>query len=121
MLGDKKHIISKLQKDILQWQGFKPGQATDAQRFGLGALEAAFPNGVFPTGAIHEFLTPTNETAAASGGFMSGLLGLLMHHEGICVWIGISRRVFPPALKAFGVEPDRIIFIDVKNEQEALW
>jgi len=121
MLGDKKHIISKLQKDILQWQGFKPGQATDAQRFGLGALEAAFPNGVFPTGAIHEFLTPTNETAAASGGFMSGLLGLLMHHEGICVWIGISRRVFPPALKAFGVEPDRVIFIDVKNEQEALW
>lgn len=121
MLKDKKHIISKLQKDILQWQGFKPGQAADAERFGLGMIEDAFPNGVFPMGAIHEFLTPTPETAAASGGFIGGLLGRLMHNEGICVWVGVSRRLFPPALKAFGVDPDRVIFIDVKNERDALW
>jgi protein ImuA len=121
MLNNKKHIISKLQKDILQWQGFKPGHATDAERFGLGMVETAFPNGVFPTGTIHEFLTAAPETAAASGGFIGGLLGHLMHYEGICVWVGVSRRLFPPALKTFGVDPERIIFIDVKNEQEALW
>jgi protein ImuA len=121
MVNDKRHIISKLQKDILQWEGFVPGQATDAERFGLGMIENAFPNGVFPTGTIHEFLTPTPETAAASGGFIGGLLGRLMHNEGICVWTAVSRKVFPPALKRFGVDPGRVIFIDVKNEQDALW
>jgi protein ImuA len=29
--------------------------------------------------------------------------------------------VFPPALKVFGIEPQRIIFIDVNRPKEALW
>lgn len=30
-------------------------------------------------------------------------------------------EAFSPALKAFGVEPDRIIFIDLKREKDVLW
>jgi protein ImuA len=29
--------------------------------------------------------------------------------------------LFPPALKAFGIEPDRIIFIDLSKERDVLW
>lgn len=121
MQETKKDIISQLQKDILLWQGFKPPVAGNKNLVGLGPVEAAFPNGVFPTGALHEFLSELPEHAAASGGFIGGLLATLMQHGSACLWISVSRTLFPPALKAFGVEPHRIIFIDLKREKDVLW
>jgi protein ImuA len=117
MLATKKDIISQLQKRIFHWQGINIPQAKITQFTGLEQIEATFPNGVFPTGAIHEFLTEKPEYAAASGGFLGGLLKIFMHQGGICLWISASRSLFPPALKNFGVDPDRIIFIDLKRER----
>jgi len=117
----KNDIIAKLQNDILKWQGFNPPLAGDDDRIGLGPVEAAFPNGIFPRGAIHEFLATVPEHAAASGGFIGGLLHALMQNSGVCLWISTSRTLFPPALKSFGVAPDRIIFVDLKNEKDVLW
>ena len=121
MQETKKDIIAKLQKNILQWQGFTPPAAGDDDTIGLGPVEAAFPNTIFPRGAIHEFLSATPEHAAASGGFIGGLLKALMQNQGACLWISMSRTLFPPALKIFGVEPDQIIFIDLKREKDVLW
>lgn len=121
MLASKKHIITELQKNILQWQGFKVPLAGKTRFAGLEPVEAAFPNAVFPTGAIHEFLTEEPEHAAACGGFLGGLLHVLMQQGGICIWISSSRLLFPPALKTFGVDPDRIIFIDLLRQKELLW
>ncbi|CAN5264627.1 ImuA family protein [soil metagenome] len=117
----KKDMISQLRKDILLWEGFKPPPAGSAAAIGLGAIEAAFPNGVFPTGTIHEMVCPTAEHAAATGGFMGGLLASLMQQGGACLWIGVSRKLFPPSLMAFNVEPDRVIFIDLQREKDVLW
>ena len=55
--GSKKDIINQLQKSILLMQGFTPPVSGAADSVGLGPIEAAFPNAVFPTGAIHEFLS----------------------------------------------------------------
>ena len=117
----KREIISKLKKEILLLQGFKPASTGTFQGIGLGPLEAAFPNAVFPIGVIHEFLCFSPEHTAASGGFIAGLLKSLMHKGSVCLWISASRKLFPPALKAFGIEPDRIIFIDPRNEKDVLW
>jgi protein ImuA len=117
----KRDIINKLRKDILLLEGFKPSEATIGGTFGLGPIEAAFPNGVFPTGTIHEMICPTLEQAAATGGFMSGLLASLMQNGGACLWIGTSRTIFPASLITFNVEPDRIIFIDLNREKDVLW
>ncbi|MDF2431460.1 MAG: protein ImuA [Mucilaginibacter sp.] len=121
MPDTKKDINSQLQKDILLWEGFTPSAAGKANGLGLGPLEAAFPNGVFPTGTIHEMVCPTPEAAAATGGFTAGLLASLMQHGGACLWISTSRRLFPPSLMAFDVAPDRMIFIDVQREKDVLW
>ena len=121
MLAIKKDIINQLQNDILKWQGFTPPSADRDEIIGLGPVEAAFPNGIFPRGAIHEFLSTSPEYAAASGGFIGGLLKFLMQESGVCLWISTSRMLFPPALKAFGVAPDRMIFIDLKSEKDVLW
>jgi len=117
----KKDILLQLQKDILPLQGFRPPAAGSAVDMGLGPVAKAFPNHAFPTGAVHEFLSTGAENAAASGGFIAGLLAALMESDRVCVWISASRTLFPPALKAFGIEPDRVIFIDLRKEKDVLW
>ena len=104
MTATKKDIISRLQKDILLRRArfVPPPRQVLRDLLALGPVEAAFPNGVFPTGAIHEFLSPEPELAAACGGFIGGLLNGLMQHGGACLWIGVGRTLFPPALKTFG-------------------
>jgi protein ImuA len=117
----KKDIISQLQQEILQWEGYKPPAAGTHGLVGLGPVEAAFPNGVFPVGAVHELVCSDSGQVAAAGGFISGLLSVLMREGGACLWVGLSQTLFAPALKAFGVEPDRVIFLNLLRDREVLW
>jgi protein ImuA len=125
MPSTKQDILRELQRDILLLQGFKPTAAGFVD-VGLGPIGDAFPHRIFPTGAIHEFICSGAETTAASGALVSGILGPLMRAGGACIWIGsagrlFAGRLFHPALAAFGIEPERVIFIDVKREKEILW
>lgn len=117
----KRDIIAQLRKDILLMEGFKPATEGATSAFDLGPVEAAFPNGVFPTGSVHEVLNLEAEHTGATGGFIAGLLSVLMRSGSSCLWISTCRKLFPPALKAFGVEPERIIFIDIDREKDVLW
>src|ERR1700709_469816 len=110
----KKDIFQQLQKDIISMQGHRAKSGNGRFNSGLGIIEQSFPNGTFPTGAIHEFLSAAPEDATATNGFVASLLGRLMQNNGSCLWIGTKRTVFAPALKHFGIEPDRIIFVDLK-------
>ena len=121
MTGTKADIIARLQKDILPLQGYKAALNNTVVDAGLGLIKNAFPNKVFPVGAIHEFISRAPEDAAATSGFVCGLLSSLMHQNGVVIWISSSRTIFPPALNAFGIAPDKIIFIDLKKEKEMLW
>jgi len=121
MPDTKKEIISRLQKDILQWEGYRAPVAGTHEPFGLGSLEAAFPNGVFPTSTVHELVCSNTEQAAACGGFITGILSALMQKGGVCVWIGRARHFFAPALRVFGVEPHQVIFISLLKDKDALW
>ena len=115
-------VIEALQKKILALQGHK---AETHQHFsiGLGLLESAFPNKVFPKAVIHELISYTSEDAACTSGFLSVVLSKLMQAGGSCLWISTvpRRSVFPPALKAFGLDPERILFVDAKRPKETLW
>jgi protein ImuA len=121
MSSTKSDIIQQLERDILPLQGFKPPKSGEWTDFGLGAMDGAFPNGRFPTGAVHELLSTTAEGAAASAGFLGGLLGTLMRGGGAGLWIGARQRIFPMALKAFGIEPDRIVFVALRSQKDMLW
>ncbi|SEJ84578.1 protein ImuA [Dyadobacter sp. SG02] len=117
----KNGMFSRLQEDILALQGFSTPVGARKVDFGLGVMDASFPNHTFPTGAVHEFISNDPESAAATTGFMAGLLGRLMGEHGICLWIGIRPIVFAAALKAFGVEPHRVVFIDLSKEKDVIW
>lgn len=117
----KKQLLDKLKKDILQWQGFKPQPIGKSNAVGLGGIESVFPNGVFPKGVIHEFIAVEIEHLAACDGFIGGVLSSLMKEGAPCVWVSKSRKLFPLSLSAFNVNPDRIFFMDAKNEKDLLW
>ena len=121
MPAKKTDIIGRLKMDILPLEGLRavrPGEELD---LGLESLNEAFPQGHFPLGAVHEFVSEGPESAAATAGFIAGLLGSLMKNGSAAVWIGLSRTIFPPALKIFGIEPERIVFIDLQKERDVLW
>ena len=120
-LADKKEVIRQLKEQLLSMEGFCTGPDSRVHDFGLGPVNAAFPGGVFPVGAVHELISPAASCAAAANGFLAGLLGVLMKKDGICLWVSSGRMLFPPALKFFGIEPHRVIFIDVRREKDGLW
>ena len=104
-------------------QGLRPA-GNSVIDFALGPLRHAFPNSSFPTGAVHEFITESKETSAATSGFVAGLLTSLIKNNGphgTTLWISSSRKLFPPALKNFGIQPDHFVFVDLKNEKDVLW
>lgn len=117
---EKKEIIAQLQRDILSMQGLREVTA-DKKRLGLDILEQAFPNRTFPVAAVHEFLSYSREEAAATNSFISCLLNKLMPKDGHCIWVSVRRSIYPPALKRFGIDADRIIFIDADKNTDALW
>ncbi|MFZ6009793.1 MAG: ImuA family protein [Bacteroidota bacterium] len=81
----------------------------------------AFPNSTFPLGAVHEFLCAQPEDLTATVGFITGLQSATMGNSGAVLWISSSCKIFPQALKSFGLLPERIIFLHLKKEKEILW
>jgi len=121
MVGNKADIIARLKEELLPLQGYKPFPVNTRKETGLGPLLHAFPNHVFPQGAIHECITSGKETMAATYGFLCGLMSALMDTSGVTLWIGASRFVFPPALSLFSLNASHVIFVEAKKEKEILW
>lgn len=121
MLPAKANIIARLQKEILLLQGFKPCPADFKETDSLYFIASAFPHSGFPAGMIHEFFCYTEEEVTASSGFISGILSSLVKKGGISVWITSLQNIFPPALTLFGIDPDKIIFLNLKRDKEKLW
>lgn len=119
MSANRPDIIEILQGDILRLQGFKP--CTRTVEMGLGPARNAFPNHSFPLGAVHEFITAAPHEVAPTCGFISGLLSTILGDNGVAIWVSTSRTLFPPSLKTFGLDPDRIIFLDLAKEKDVLW
>jgi protein ImuA len=113
-------IIERLQKQILGMQG-NPQQGDGQESLGLGAIEGAFPGKIFPRAAVHELVSFSPEAASGTSGFISVILGKLMREKGCCIWISNKRKIFPPALKAFGIDPERILFVDAWKTKDLLW
>lgn len=115
-------VIEALQRKILALQGYKQ-QEDQPSAIGLGLIETAFPNNIFPKATVHELISYNSEDAACTSGFIAMVLSKLMQPGASCLWISTvpRRSIFPPALKAFGVDPERILFVDTKRPKDTLW
>jgi protein ImuA len=121
VLSGKQDIIDQLQRELLLLQRHKTPLHALKDSHSLAFLSSAFPGSTFPLGAVHEFICAGKENLAATGGFVSGLLSSLMKKEVVTIWISSNKTIFPPAFKAFGLDPDHVIFIQLQKEKELLW
>lgn len=120
-IHEKNGVLKRLRQKIRELEGFPSLKEGHDDSLALGPIEAAFPEGRFPVGRIHEFISTSMPEASAASGFIAGLLGKLMHKERYCLWISSRRTLFPPGLKRFGMDPGRVVFVDVKREKDVLW
>lgn len=119
---EKKELLRQLRQEIMALEGSLPREAQQGSAaLKLGPMEVAFPSRVFPLAANHEFVSTTASEAAATQGFVAALLGMLLRKGGYCLWIGKRRQVFPPGLRPFGLDPHRVVFVDVSSEKDVLW
>lgn len=117
---EKREIARQLQAKINALQGLdkvNPEYATAE----LYPFSAAFPGNSFPTGAIHEFISYEAADAASTSAFITAITGKLIKEGSLCLWVANNRKVFPAALKHFGLEPDRVVFINATLKKDALW
>ena len=87
----------------------------------VGPINEAFPNDVFPLGAVHEFISTSTEDGASTYGFVMAVVAKIAEKGGVSLWISSSRMAFPPALVVFGISPENIIFLDLEKETDCLW
>ena len=117
----KADIIAQLRKEIISVQTHHATPGNYKDECGLATINNAFPNKVFPKAAVHEFISCSPGDVAATIGFISGIIASLMKNKSAAIWISNNKIIFPPALKNFGITPDKIIFIYLKKEKEILW
>ncbi len=117
----KADIVQRLRKEILQLQGIPSALPASVESFGLGPINAAFPGKTFPLAAVHEFIMQQPEAAAASSAFVMALVGKILPKGASAVWISAQRKIFPPALKSYGISPEQFIFIGLKKDKEIQW
>ncbi len=117
--AQKREIAKQLQSKINAMQGLgKPVLGLEKSK--LLPFNRAFPDQVFPIGAIHEFTSHAPTDAASTTAFIASLTGKILKDGGLCFWVGADKKIFPSALKHFGLQPDRIVFINAKPK-DALW
>jgi protein ImuA len=119
-VANQKMIIEQLQQQILSIQSDHSGN-DEQSKLGLGQIESAFPGNVFPRAAVHELVSFTQNDASCTNAFIAVLLSKLMQESGYCIWINPRRKIYPPALKNFGVDPEKILFVDASKTKDALW
>jgi len=120
-MNTKSNIITQFKNEIFSLQRFKTPLHSAVLDVGLQPIKNAFPGAEFPLGSIHEFLCETIEDVAATNSFIAGITSAFMRNGGVAIWISPTRTIFPPALKSFGISPEKVIFIDLQNEKEILW
>lgn len=115
-----KKQISAIEKNSLA--------KTDDVCFSTGSdtLDQVFPAGAISAGALLEVL-PENyrQRSAATGATLALGARLLREKTGPLIWCQLRDperlHLHAPGLAAFGIDPERIIKLTVKNEQDLLW
>lgn len=120
MQAEKDHIIQQLRSDILRGNQ-SAGKPVTGMDIPVGSMATAFPDGKFPLGAIHELVDTGPVETAATAGFVAALLAPLMQQGAAGIWIGPQLSIFPPALAAFGIAAERVLFIKASKPADILW
>jgi protein ImuA len=97
--------------------------------FGLGALDSCLPAGGLPCGALHE-IVPAPHAIPAAFGFIAAILGRINASQRQPIvfvlptyglGLGQYGRLHGHGLRAFGLDPSRLILIETVRRKDTLW
>jgi len=112
MLDDTRaEVISVLKRAV---KTVEAGTDRGALPTGVEAVDGVLPEGGLSLGSLHEF------SGEAATGFVLALLSMLGRDV---LWCAGPRAasLYPPGLKRFGLEPDRLVVACPPKKQDALW
>ena len=120
-ISKKADVLASLRDEIRKIEGFKTATATASMHFGITELDNAFPDKCLPLGTTHEFISDSPESSAATASFIAAILSKVVQNNATVLWVSKSKTLYAPGLLPFGITPDRIVFIHVSRDKEALW
>lgn len=99
--------------------GARPAGSIPTMPFGVSEIDAVLPSGGLALGAVHEIYGGGADLVhgAAAVGFAAGILA---RTSGPIVWVLDRKDLFPPALAAVGVHPDRVIYAEAGDSKTVL-
>jgi protein ImuA len=108
-----------LQSLRAQLQTLQPRVRHGVLAFGDPRVDACFPAGGLPLGALHEVAADgiEAETGAVGGAFVACLLARL---PGSLLWITPQADLYAPGLPACGLDPGRLTLVQTRNDEETL-
>jgi protein ImuA len=128
--GDKSRLLKELKNRIARLETAGPLQAEGPERLirlGLPPIDGHLPGGGLARGALHEVAGEgaDREQAAAGAGFAALWLAQLQA-SGPVLWIvrAASRAALDlhaHGLRQLALDPDRLILVAAKKDDEALW
>ena len=100
--------------------------------FGLEEVDRVLPNGALLFGALHEVEAKTHQDLAAASGFCAALLSRLLASlkrsgRQRVLWCTQAHEerefgaLYGPGLKALGLDPEHLLIVSLKRQQEVLW
>jgi len=112
-------IVDKLQNQIRCLEGSCQAMGEEVVSSGCDALDRLLPFGGFERGSLVEWLS----SGPGSGAAMLALLGArqVCRDGGALVVPDRSRRVYPPAIAAWGLDLAKVILIYPKNKRDQFW
>ena len=119
--------IATLQKQIHQQERTVNNNWPIAD-FGTPEIDQKLPDNGFATGSLYEVIPNSYADFPAMLGFGMGMLSRILRKcNGHVLWVQPKdpvfeeTRLYPMSLSSFGIDPDRVIHVNVSKAQHALW
>jgi protein ImuA len=115
--GARPHVAA-LRARIAEIEGAER-KAREVLPFGIDAIDAKLPGGGLALGALHEVAGGAQGVTdgAAPALFAAGILARV---NGSILWCMTQADLFAPAIAQAGLDPDRIIYVEARDEAAIL-
>jgi len=128
--GNGRHTekLEHLKAHIRQLEGFNGAFATEKRKvipFGIEKIDSRLPGGGLQRGALHEIFAADVGIATAFCALLAGRLVKESQNQSI-LWCERPRTLdagilYGPAFLQFGVNPEKLILVKARRDQDVLW
>lgn len=116
---DKATLLATLRRRIEAVESPPPAAGpAPPLSFGLAEIDAALPEGGLKPAALHELQGAAPALALAA---LLAARRLAQGTGGPVLWCARRAGLYPPGLRAFGLDPERLILARAGDERRLLW